>query len=84
MKRDNLICKVYFFDKKLEKTKRIIGVVDINQLFSPLDKFIEIKNYGNKTISKKDLVKIILYEDQREIAVNSQSLKLNNQTIIEG
>ena len=84
MRKDNLICKIFFFDKKWEITKRIIGVVDINQLFSPLDEFIELKNYGNKTISKKDLVKIFIYEEQREIGTNNLSLELNNQTKIEG
>ena len=84
MKRQNIICKIYFFDKELKKTKRIFGVININQLFSSLDEFLELKNYGNKTILKKDLVKVVLYEDQHDILKRSQLLELNSHTKIEG
>ena len=59
MRKENLICKIYFFDAEWNDTKKIIGVVDKKQLFSPLNDFIEVKNYGNKTISKNDVERLM-------------------------
>jgi len=79
-----MICKIFFFDEELKKTIRILGIINRNQLFSPLDNFIELKNYGNKTISKKHLEKVIVYEEQQEIFVGRHALEVKNQTKIEG
>lgn len=84
MKQDNLICKIYFFDEKLKKTIKIIGIVNKNQLSSSLNNFIELKNYGNKIISKNHLEKIIMCEKQNEIVVARHDFEVNNQTKIEG
>ena len=84
MKQDHLICKIYFFDVEWNKTKKIIGVVDKEQLFSPLKNFIELKNYGNKTISKNDVKKVIIYEKQPKNVIAKQNFKVNTPTKIEG
>jgi len=84
MLKDNLICKIYFFDAEWNATKKIIGVVDKKQLFSPLNSFIEVKNYGNKTISKDDVERVIVYEKQSEIVIAKDSLEVNKPLKIEG
>jgi len=84
MLKDNLICKIYFFDAEWNATKKIIGVVDKRQLFSPLNSFIEVKNYGNKTISKSDVERVIVYEKQSEIVIAKDSLEVNRPLKIEG
>ena len=84
MKDDNLICKIYFFEPEWKKTKKVIAVVDKNQLFSPLEEFIELKNYGNKSISKNDLEKVIMFEKKCEIAINKNTLEVKDQMKIEG
>jgi len=83
MLKDNLICKIYFFDAEWNATKNIIGVVDRRQIFSPLNSFIEVKNYGNKTISKIDVERIIVYEKQSEIVIAKDSLEVNTALKIE-
>ncbi len=84
MLKDNLICKIYFFDAEWNATKKIIGVVDKKQLFSPLNSFIEVKNYGNKTISKHDVERVIVYEKQSEIVIAKGTLEVNKPLKIEG
>jgi len=83
MRKKNLYCEIYFFDSELNTTKKIIGEVDKQQLFSPLNSFIEVKNYGNKTISKHDVERIIIYEKQSEIIITKESLEVNNSLKIE-
>ena len=84
MLKENLICKIYFFDAEWNATKKIIGVVDKKQLFSPLNSFIEVKNYGNKTISKNDVERVIVYEKLSEIVIAKDSLEVNKPLKIEG
>ena len=84
MLKENLICKIYFFDAEWKTTKKIIGVVDKKQLFSPLNSFIEVKNYGNKTISKNDVERVIVYEKQSEIVIAKNGLEVNKPLKIEG
>ena len=84
MKKDKLICKIYFFDEELKKTIKVIGVVNKKQLSSSFDNFIELKNYGNKTISKNNLEKVIVYEKQHEIIMNRYDIEVDNRTKIEG
>lgn len=84
MVNENIVCKIFFFDEDLKKTIKVIGVVNKKQLDSSLDNFIVLKNYGNKTISKKNLVTIFLYENQREVFVTKEALEINNRTKIEG
>ena len=83
MKKDTLICKICFFDSEYGTTKKIIGMVDKNQLFSPLNNFIEVKNYGNKTISKNDVERVIVYEKQRELVIAKNTLEVNSPLKIE-
>jgi len=84
MLKENFICKIYFFDAGWNATKKIIGVVDKQQLFSPLNSFIEVKNYGNKTISKNDVEMVIIYEKQSEIVIAKNKLIINKPLKIEG
>jgi hypothetical protein len=84
MNDDNLICKIYFFDPEWKRSRKILGVVQKNQLFSPVNRFIELKNYGNKMILKKHLEEVILYENEREVNITENTLYVRDKTIIEG
>ena len=84
MKNTTLICKICFFDSEHSTPKKIIGMVDKNQLFSPLNNFIEVKNYGNKIISKYDVERVIVYEKQKELVISKKSLEVNTPLKIEG
>lgn len=83
MTKENILCKIYFFDVGWNVTKKIIGVVDKKQLFSPLNRFIEVKNYGNKTISKNDVERVIVYEKQSELVIAKGNLEVNKSLKIE-
>jgi len=76
MDNNNLICKVYFSATKEKMSKKIIGVIDKEQFFSDLNIFIELKNYGNKTISKIDIEKVIIYQKQGEQIRTKSKLKV--------
>jgi hypothetical protein len=84
MSIEGIICKIYFHDAEWNATKKIIGVVDKNQLFSSVNNFIEVKNYGNKIISKNDIEKIIVYEEQKELVIAKNTLEVNAPLNIEG
>lgn len=84
MTKDTLICKVYFFDTECNSITKIIGIVDRQQLFSPLNRFIEIRNYGNKTIAKNDIEKIIVYQKKNELVIAKSTLEVNTPLKIEG
>jgi hypothetical protein len=81
---ENHICKIYFYDANLDKIINIIGVISKKQLISSLYPFIELKNYGNKVISKKDLEKVVFYEKQPEIYMPQNTLDVKDKTEIEG
>jgi hypothetical protein len=83
MNKYNLICKIYFFEAEWKTPKKIIGVVDKVQLFSPLNRFIELKNYGNKTISKIDIERIIVYQKQGEQIITKNTLKVTKPLKLE-
>lgn len=83
MESGDLICKIYFYDKERKKMKKIIGVVDKNQIFSSQEEIIELKNYGNKTISKNNLEKVIVYDQQIETMMAKNDLKLKDKLKIE-
>jgi hypothetical protein len=83
MDKNNLICKIYFFDADWKIPKKIIGVVDKIQLFSPLNTSIELKNYGNKIISKIDIERIIVYQKQDELIITKNTLKVAKQLKVE-
>ena len=84
MNNDTLICKIYFFDSEFNTVKKIIGVVDKKQLFSMVNDFIEVKNYGNKIISKHDVERIFVYEEQMELVIAKNTLEVNAPLKIEG
>ena len=84
MNKDTLICKISFFDSEFNCVKKIIGVVNKKQLFSMANNFIEVKNYGNKIISKHDVERVIVYEKQRELVIAKKSLEVNTPLKIEG
>lgn len=84
MNKDSLICKIYFYDAEYKATKKIIGVVNKKQLFSSLNSFIEVRNYGNKIISKHDVERVIVYEKQAELVIAKNNLEVNTPLKIEG
>lgn len=84
MKENLLVCKIYFYDTDSNTAKKIVGMIDKNQLFSPLNNFIEVKNYKNKTISKNDVEKIFVYEKQTELVITKKSLEVNTPLKITG
>ena len=83
MRKKNLYCEIYFFDSEWNTTKKIIGEVDKQQLFSPVNSFIEVQNYENKTISKHDVKHIIVFEMKNEIVIAKDSLEVNTALKIE-
>ncbi|MFX1344109.1 MAG: hypothetical protein ACFFBC_00305 [Promethearchaeota archaeon] len=84
MRKKTLYCEIYFYDHGWHTTKKIIGEVDRLQLFSPLNSFIEVKNYENKIISKRDVKHVIVFEMQNEIVIAKNSLEVNKPLKIEG
>ena len=55
----------------------ILGVVDREQLFSPVNSFIEVKNYGNKVIGKEDIMEIKIYKEHESVVIDKISLAVN-------
>ncbi|MFW9939401.1 MAG: hypothetical protein ACFFFT_00075 [Candidatus Thorarchaeota archaeon] len=83
MRKKTLYCEIYFYDHEWHTTKKIIGEIDTQQLFSTLNSFIEVKNYESKIISKHDVERIIIYEKQNEIAIAKETLEVNTTLKIE-
>ena len=63
MEKKELILKIIFVDPGTKLELQIIGVVEEEQLVSPINGFILVKNYFNKTISKDNIVDIIPFEE---------------------
>lgn len=61
----------------------ILGVVDKEQLFSPINSFIEVKNYGNKVIGKEDIEEIKIYREYESVVIDKNSLAINHPVSIE-
>jgi hypothetical protein len=80
---DDLICKISFRSTELQTVLWIIGVVDKKQLFSPINSFIEVKNYGNKVIGKDNIEEIIIYQEYKSIVVDKNSLAINRPVSME-
>ena len=61
----------------------ILGVVDKEQLFSPINSFIEVKNYGNKVIGKEDIETIKIYREYESVVIDKNSLTINRPVSME-
>ena len=83
MLENDLVCKILFRSSGPQTNLWILGVVNKEQLFSPLNSFIEVKNYGNKVIGKEDIVEIIIYKEQESIVVDKNSLSINRPVSME-
>ena len=59
MLEDDLICRIWFQEDDMQTAQWIIGLVDYNQIVSPFNGYIELKNYFDKTIGKRDIKDII-------------------------
>ena len=76
MLENDLICKILFRSVEMGMTRWIYGVVDKEQLFSSVNSFIEVKNYGNKVISKLDIERIIIYKEYESTVIDKNSLAI--------
>ena len=77
MLENDLICKILFQETKMNVVRWILGVVDREQLFSPVNSFIEVKNYGNKVIGKEDIMEIKIYKEHESVVIDKISLAVN-------
>ncbi len=59
MLEDDLICRIWFQEDDMQTAQWIIGVVDYNQIVSPFNGLIEVNNFYNKTIGKRDVKDLI-------------------------
>jgi len=83
MLENDLICKILFQEAKVNTTRWVLGVVDKEQLFSPVNRFIEVKNYGNKVIGKEDIVEIKIYKEYESVVIDKISLTVNRPVSME-
>ena len=61
----------------------ILGVVDREQLFSPVNSFIEVKNYGNKVIGKEDIMEIKIYKEHESVVIDKTNLSVHRPISME-
>ena len=83
MSENDLICKIMFQSPEMRTPLWIIGVIEKEQLFSSVNGFIEVKNYGKKTICKEDIVKIIIYKEHQTVVIDKNSLAINRLVSME-
>lgn len=84
MPKQKVVCKIYFLDTNTSTIKQIIGQVDKAQLFSSLNYFIEVENDTNRTLCKHDIKEIVIYEEQKRIAIAKTNLEVNYPLEVEG
>jgi hypothetical protein len=61
----------------------VLGVVDKAQLFSPINSFIEVKNYGNKVICKEDIEEVRIYKEYESVVIDKDRLAINRPVSME-
>jgi hypothetical protein len=83
MVENDLICKILFQSAEMRTAQWILGVVDKEQLFSPINNFIEVKNYGNKVISKGDIEEVKIYKEYESVVIDKTSLAINRSILME-
>ena len=83
MLENDLICKILFRSEGRQATQWILGVVDKKQLFSSMNSFIEVKNYGNKVIGKEDILEVRVYKEYKTVVIDKGSLALNRPVSME-
>ncbi len=83
MLENDLICKVLFQTAEIRTPQWVLGIVDKEQLFSPINSFIEVKNYGNKVISKENIEEIIIYKEYENVVIDKNNLAINRPVSME-
>ncbi|MFX1479335.1 MAG: hypothetical protein ACFFCI_14470 [Promethearchaeota archaeon] len=81
---EKLLCKIVFVEAGWSTPLKIIGVVDKTQLYSPVNAFIEVKNYRNKVISKGDIEEIVVYKEHKRIVLAKPTFEVSTSLKIEG
>ncbi len=76
MLENDLICKILFRSVEMGMTRWIYGVVDKEQLFSSVNSFIEVKNYGNKVIAKTDIERLVICKEYESVVIDKNSLAI--------
>ena len=76
MLENDLICKISFRSSEMRMTRWIYGVVDKEQLFSSVNSFIEVKNYGNKVIGKADIERLVICKEYESVVIDKNSLAI--------
>ena len=77
-----MICKILFQEAEMRTAQWIIGVIDENQLCSPINGLIEVKNYYNKTIGKVDIKDIIPLKEDESVVIDRIGLAINRSVSI--
>jgi len=83
MLENDLICRILFQSPDMRTAQWILGVVDKDQLFSTINSFIEVKNYGNKVIGKEDIEEIKIYREYESVVIDKNSLAINRPVSME-
>jgi len=68
-------------------TSIFITVLDLyktkKQFFSPLNSFIEVKNYFYKVIGKEDIQEIKIYKEDRSVVIDKIDFGINRPVSME-
>lgn len=83
MLENDLICRILFQSPDMRIAQWILGVVDKEQLFLPINRFIEVKNYGDKVICKEDIEEIKIYREYESVVIDKTSLAINRPVSME-
>lgn len=83
MLETDLICKILFRNTEMKHAQWVLGVVDKAQLFSPINSFIEVKNYGNKIIGKGDIEEVRIYREYESIVIDKNNFMVNRPVSME-
>ena len=83
MLENDLICRILFRSASMGTPQWILCVVDKEQLFSPSNSFIKVKNYGNKVIGKADIETIKIYREHESVVIDKNSLTINRPVSME-
>ena len=83
MLENDLICKILFQTSEMPTALWIFGVVDKKQLSSPLNSFIEVKNYFYKVIGKEDIQEIKIYKEDRSVVIDKIDFGINRPVSME-
>lgn len=77
MLENDLVCKILFQSVEMQTAQWILGFVNMEQLFLPVNNFVEVKNLCNRVIAKKDIAEIKIYKEYESVVIDKISLAIN-------